>query len=476
MCSPSWLTAIGAGACGARAGTDPHSSRDRDIRPIPDIPPGRYHRSMRKPPRVTQAVVWVLLVSASLGPQAQAGPRVSRAGMQTSLASITTQGSQANGDSNFSSLSADGRFLVFESVASNLAPGDTNNTYDVFVRDMKLGTTRLASVGMSGLPGNVGGMMASISGDGRYVAFGSDSTDLVPNGVNGSFDVFVRDMSLGTTRLVAPHAYWPAISASGRFVAYWSPDSAFHQWEVFVTDLRRSMTEMVSVGPDGERGNADSGIPQFPAISARGRYVAFPTLASNFVPGDTDGSLDVFVRDRRLARTVLVSATQDGAPGNASSAYPSITGNGRYVAFWSGATNLVPPYTSAHQGIFVRDLRLGATSRVDVGIGGSEPNGWPSTPFISSRGRFVVYSSEASNLVAGDRNGTRDVFEADLRSGRTIRVTLGWDGSEANGTCVASGVSARGRRISFWSYATNLVQSDTNGHWDEFVAQVGPGA
>ena len=183
---------------------------------------------------------------------------------------------------------------------------------------------------------------------------------------------------------------------------------------MFVRDLRSGTTRRVSLASDGTQANDFS---ENPAISADGRYVAFDSVASNLVPGDTNQPSDVFVRDLRSGTTRLVSLAMNGAQANDSSDYPAISADGRYVAFRSFATNLVPGGTNGSEDVFVRDLRSGTTRRVSVAPGGRQANGESFTPAISADGRYVAFDSSASNLVPGDTNHASDVFVRDLRPG-----------------------------------------------------------
>lgn len=220
-----------------------------------------------------------------------------------------------------------------------------------------------------GVQGNDDSYSASISADGRYIAFGSDATNLVTGGTNGNWDVFVRDRQLGTTELV-------------------SSDSG------------------------GVQGNGDSyGFDG--SISADGRCVAFVSTASNLVPGDTNGITDVFVHDRQTGATERVSVTSAGAQVSGAIDNASISADGRYVAFDSSASNLVPGDTNASRDIFVHDRVSGMTERVSVDSGGGEGNNHSHYALISADGRYVSFYSEASNLVAGDTNACRDVFVHD---------------------------------------------------------------
>jgi Tol biopolymer transport system component len=343
----------------------------------------------------------------------------------TTRASLGPGDVQANGISGNPALSSDGRYVAFWSWATNLVRGDGNAQRDVFVRDRLKGTTVRASLGADGRQGNGGSFAPSISGDGRFVAFQSVAFNLVPGDGNRTDDVFVRDRRLGTTVRASQGTFGaegngpstePAISANGRFVAFASRASNFagidgnHDSDVFVRDLVAGTTELVSVGPGGVVGNGDS---MRPAISADGRYVAFLSDATNLVPDDANGVLgtDVFVRDRLLGVTTRVNLGPGGVEADGGSVdRPAISGDGRFVAFDSYARNLVPGDANFQDDIFVRDRRLGTTTRASVGPGGVEGNGFSDTPAIASDGSVVAFVSGANNLVAGDTNDGWDVF------------------------------------------------------------------
>ncbi len=428
-------------------------------------------------------VAAVGLVAAGLGAPATA------VGDTTRRVSVSSTGAEGNDQSRAPAISANGRYVAFGSDASNLVPGDTNDSTDVFVRDRKLGTTRRVSVSSTETQGNsVSFALPVISSDGRYVAFGSDASNLVPGDTNRSADVFVRDRKLGTTRRVSvsstetqgngPVSFGsPAISSAGRYVSFGSdasnlvPGDTNRSADVFVRDRKLGTTRRVSVSSAETQG--DSGSSFGPVISSRGRYVAFSSDASNLVPGDTNDSPDVFVRDRELGTTRRVSVSSTGAQGDSESFGPAISSAGRYVSFSSDASNLVPGDTNAVQDVFVRDRDLGTTRRVSVSSIGAQGDGVSFDPAISSAGRYVAFSSDASNLVPGDTEGTVDVFVRDRDLGTTRRVSVSTSGAQGNRISFEPATSSAGRFVSFSSAASNLVPGDTNDTLDVFVRILG---
>lgn len=222
----------------------------------------------------------------------------------------------------------------------------------------------------------------------------------------------------------------------------------------------------VSVSSAEAQGNASS----FAAgLNADGRYVAFTSEASNLVRADTNNSADVFLRDRRAGTTQRISVASGGGQGNHESFGGSITPNGRYVAFTSKASNLVKGDTARHSDAFVRDLRTGRTIRVSVSSKGVQGNRESSFPQISAGGRHVVFRSAATNLVKGDTTAEDEIFVRDLRTSTTERVSVSSTGAQANQFSAGAAISADGRYVAFVSYATNLVRGDTNGAADVFL-------
>src|SRR5882672_1670938 len=227
-------------------------------------------------------------------------------------------------------------------------------------------------------------------------------------------------------------------------------------------------TERVSLDSNGFQGNVNS---QFPSIAGYGRYVAFHSDASNLVANDTNATRDIFVRDRQSGITQRVSVSSSGAQANARSDYPSISADGRFVAFESAASNLVAVDTNTSNDVFVRDRQNGTTERVSVSSTGvqSAPSAYSSFASISADGRFVAFTSYAPNLVVGDTNATADVFVRDRQLGTTERVSVDSAGAQGTDGSYSPSISADGRWVAFYSFANNLVASDTNPNADIFV-------
>ena len=417
------------------------------------------------------------------------------------LVSVDPNGALATGgNSGQPDISADGRFVAFTSLAANLVVGDTNADWDVFVRDRNSGTTERVSVSTSGAQAS-GSSQAwasrpAISDDGRFIAFDTYASSLVAGDNNNHLDVFLRDRQGGTTVCVSvdlaglpgnSRSSTPAISSDGRFVAFYSEstnlvaiDANGPLWDVFVRDLSTGTTTCVSVSTAGTQGNGTSWIP---SISATGRFVAFVSSATNLVTGGTSGHAQIYVHDRASATTELVSMS-GGAQGNdQSNPQVAISAEGRFVAFSSRAWSLVAGDTNGTDDVFVRDRVAGTTERVSISSTGGEANGASGTAgkavAISADGRTVAFQSYASNLVLGDTNGIADYFVHDRLHKSTERVNIGPGGVEANGSGGSGGltqygpavsISADSRIVAFDSNASNLVPGDTNVADDVFVS------
>ena len=391
---------------------------------------------------------------------------------RTTRVSVSTSQQQGDRPSWTAGVSASGRFVAFTSQATDLVPGDTNDRQDAFVIDRKNGRTQRVSVSNSGAqakagPNPDGGSAAlGISANGRYVLFRSDASNLVPGDTNGKMDAFVCDRATGKTRRIPPTGlgvYAGALSANGRYAILQADENVYRY------DLRRRNLLPLTAGANGWS--------EEPSISAGGRYVAFTSIASNLVRGDTNKLPDVFVRDILTGKTTRVSVTSAGRQGtgkrysNGSNA-PAISSDGRYVAFHSDMTNLVRGDTNRVFDIFLHDRVTGKTQRVSVSSTGKQANAESGGgESFSVDGRYVAFSSLATNLVAHDRNDITDVFIRDLRKHRTQLVSLGLhgQGDDASWVGLGSAFTHDGRYILFASWAANLVPGDTNGVADVFV-------
>ena len=412
-------------------------------------------------------------------------PLIGRECPAQSVERMSVSSSGVQGDQNSlqeSALTPDGRYVVFQSDAANLVANDANAARDIFVRDRFSGTTTRVSLSSAGVPSNGSSTRPSISADGRWVAFESQATNLVAGDANGSSDVFLHDRLTGATTLASvssagvpgnADSFSPDLSADGQWLAFGSRatnlvaaagNGVSH---VFLRELATGVTSLVSVTPAGALENGSSG---HPSLSADGRFVAFSSGSSNLLvaPSLQPG---VYVRDRVAGTTVAASLSSGGVEGNSSSSFPSISGNGTVVAFQSHATNLVPGDTNFVADVFVRDLALGLTERASVSSTGVQANlpsdavGQP--PRLSSDGRLVVFASLATNLVPGSL-GFPAIYRRDRVLGATSLVARSTLGAEATGQSFSPSMSSNGRFVALSSSADNLVPADTNGVRDVF--------
>jgi len=270
----------------------------------------------------------------------------------------------------------------------------------------------------------------------------------------------------------------PAISGDGTISAFDSiartlvQNDTNRSADVFVHNATSGITKRVSISSAGKQGNDDS---QDPSVNDDGHLVAFDSTASNLIKNDANATSDVFVRDRAAGRTILVSATPKGLPANGYSFLPSISANGWFVAFLSDASNLVPGDTNNQRDVFVRDLTRGRTHLVSVANDGSLANSSSASPSISADGRRVAFASFASNLVQDDTNDAFDIFLRDRHAKTTIRVSVASDGTQGDDSSVYAAISGDGRSVAFASNATNLVPGDTNGVQDVFMRSIPSG-
>ncbi len=381
----------------------------------------------------------------------------------TTCVSADPDGASANGESFHPALSADGRFVSFTSAATNLVAADTNGVQDIFVHDRVTRITTRVSVASNGTQANIfGSDHASLSADGRFVAFEAAATNLVPGDTNGQIDVFVHDRETGTTTRASVASdgtqgnrpsIAPAISADGRFVAFASgatnlASPCSSAGGIFVRDRLAATATCISVGSDGTPGNNGGAEP---ALSANGRFVAFTSNSTNLVDGCGGGlplmKTDIFVHDRVTATTTCESRAADGRPGNSISGSPALSADGRFVAFGSESTNLASPCTQGFH-IFVRDRLTGTTTCASVAPDGTQGNAGTVKVTLTANGdsRLVAFPSAATNLIRGDTNGSADIFVARLAVGpnwlltgpaaSVLSLTLLYNDGSCPGSCL----------------------------------------
>lgn len=391
----------------------------------------------------------------------------------------------ADARSSEGAVTPSGRFVAFESRATNLLDGgaDTNGAPDIFVRDRRRGVTTRVSVSSGGVEGNGFSQVPAISANGRFVLFESFADNLVPDDGNAARDVFVHDRRTGETRRVSEAAdgaggdghsrpYGASLSASGRYAVFHSgstnlvPGDANGVNDAFLKDLRTGAVTIVSRAPDG--GPAD-GHSSDPSLSPNGRYVAYDSRATNLVPGDANDASDVLVFDRKTGVARRASVASDGTEGDGASYDPVVSNDGAVVAFYSYATNLVEGDTNASSDVFVHDFRSGETRRVSVDADGNQVTGDSYYAALSQDGKTLVFYTEADGLVPEDANGTADVYAVDLVDGSIRLLSTNAQGEAGNGFSFlyAASLSINGRWCVFASAATNLVPQDPNGATDD---------
>jgi Tol biopolymer transport system component len=497
----------------------------------------------------------------------------------TTLVSVSANGGCANGLSRDSVMTPDGRYVAFSSLAGNLVAGDTNGIADIFVRDLQQGTTTLASPGAIAIPGNIGSCDSpEITPDGRYVVFTSTATNLAPgipatpwiyerdmidlttvaagtnlgtaappynhrvsddgqyvvfetnasttaatgaifryNFASGVFDtvttnalslvegysdcrslemthdgrfvaytaitngnpaVFVWDAVAGTTTLASANTNgtnssralvdWPAIDESGRYVSFLSTatdlvtNAVAGNFHLYVRDLTAGTTQLADVDTNGAGSPGD--LLSVPRMTPDGRCVVFDSTCPSLVPGDNNKSYDVFARDLTAGTTELISARQASLPsltpnGTAVSGLYGVSSNGQYVAFASVPGTLVSGTNAGYRNVFVCDVLNGTNSLVSVDTNGlANGDGWSWDPAMSGDGRFIVFTSGADNLVAGDTNGASDVFLRDLQAGTTtILSSKGASPSTGNYAAYSPSISQDGRYVLFHK-GTNTLE------------------
>ncbi len=382
----------------------------------------------------------------------------------TELVSQTTQGNQGNSDAWWPKVSDDGQVVVFASPASNLVPGDTNGTLDIFVTDRTTHLTRRVSVASDGTEANDFSLTPTVSADGRYVGFSSGASNLVHGDTNQQTDAYVHDLETGTTERVSVASDGtaadglssaPSLSSDGRYAVFSSdatnlvPGDTNNASDVFLHDRQTGTTVRISQTPQGGPGNGSS---RDQSISRDGRFIVFDSMAGNLAAGDTDDTGDVFVYDRQTGTTKLVGGDKDG-----ENTTGQISGDGKVVGYSNSGR------------LFVDVLNTGRTEQVDVTSGGEAADNWSFAPSLSSDGSKVAFYSTAATLAPGDAYGTYDVFVRDRTAGTTTRVSGGPEGVNGDGASDLPSISGNGRYVAFESTSANLVAEDVNKHYDVFV-------
>ncbi len=405
-------------------------------------------------------------------------------GSTTERVSLGLQRDAADSNSQEAYISLDARFISYSSDATNLILNDANAKRDVFVYDRRTGGTRLVSISESGAQGNAESQRPEMSADGRYICFDSSASNLVADDSNSRTDIFVYDRTSDAVELVSrsntaiPGNFDSTDSSisgdsDGRFVAFASaatnldPSADLSSIiDIFVYDRQNDTVEWVSANTSAAEGNGSSAAPR---ISADGQYVVFSSAASDLIVGDTNNREDVFVYDRGLTTLERVSLSDLGAQANLNCKNPGISADGRLVVFESSSITLLPGDTNGASDVFVYDRDLDTIRRLSVDRYGNQANGHSYAPSISADGNYVTFHSVASNLVADDTNGEQDTFLYHLSNGVIIITSTDSLGNEGNDASEWPSVSAAGNFVAFSSQAENFG-GDNNGFADVFLA------
>lgn len=390
---------------------------------------------------------------------------------------VNTSSNSPNGPSAHPSVSQDGRFVAFRSNATDLVSPSTTGQ-QLFVRDRLNGTTELISKSTSGTEGNSNSQFSKISEDGRYVVFESYATNLVTGDTNNKIDIFVRDRHLGTTTLASKnasgtignnHSYYSDISADGKYVVFYSTATNLvsspivTQAHTYLKNMQTGAVTLISKNSSGQEANTGGGIPR---ISCEGRFVTFDSMSNNLTSGDTynptKSKTRVYIVDM-LNATIDPQYIRGSADGSSSSA--SISCNGNYITFTSSSTNLVTGDTNAKDDVFKYDRINDTITLVSVDSSGNQANQHSNTQTygssISNDGKYITFTSGATNLVTGDTNAVDDVFLRNTQASTTELVSRDSGGTFGNSFSWNSAISSDGKYITYWSGATNLISGYT---------------
>lgn len=357
--------------------------------------------------------------------------------------SLDDLGNEGDDDSFDADISEDGRYVAFISRATNLVSGDINAKDDIFLYDRDTDTVELISLDSSDGPSNQDSSLPSISSDGRYVVFESFATDLVSGDTNAKTDVFMRDTLLDTTERVSVSdleaegnndSHSPSMSLDGRYVGFMSSATNLVSGDTnglqdyFIRDTVLGTTERINVSSSEQQANDDITNISRHMISTDGRYIVFGSLATNLISGDTNSEDDIFVRDRTLGITerITLDPAGDEVSGVASVLVTGISPDGRYVSFYSDSDQFVEDDTNGVHDVFVRDLVLDTTRRVSLSASGEEGDGdsYSTVISFSEGGRYVVFNSGSTNFVDNDNNGFFDVFYAEIMDDDGVVSTI----------------------------------------------------
>ncbi len=420
--------------------------------------------------RILTGATITILALAIAATAVSAAPR-------TKLMSQSTSGDRSTEASGSADINATGNLAVFHTEGDPLGT-DSNGRSDIYVRNVSGKKTTLVSRARNGGLANGASHNPAVSANGRYVVFGSSATNLTAATGTGS-QIYRRDLLTRTTALGSKGAHGaanagalsPAISANGRYVAFrtsaanLTSKNTFGQSHVYLRDMVKKKTFLISQA-GGVGGNALSAIP---VISADGRFVAFHSEATNLSSKDERGKLQVFLRDRKLNRTFLISKNSKGKAANGYSGYPAMSADGRSIVFESAASNLIKWGTDSNGQVDVYKYDRGrkTMSRVSLNWRDRQLNDTSLDPDISANGTVITFWSPASNTIKGRTNGKVHIYRRGPAASSIRLVGRTNGGQQANGGAQTSALSANGKYVAYVSAATNLG-NDTNGKNDVF--------
>ena len=432
-------------------------------------------------PRFTIGVVALLAVAAlSIASSAVA--------QQTQRISVGYDGSEANGRSYFPVISGNGRYVSYLSEANNLVANDLNGVGDVFLWDRRTGTTSRVSLGEGGVESNGESSAGAISRSGRYLAFETTATNIVAADGDPQQDVILLDRNSGSLELISvaiggggsnAACYATFVSDNGRYVIFESTASNLvendlnGERDVFLRDRRRGVTERISVSSAGvEADNFSGSEPQY-NMSQDGRFILFYSYAGNLTAESLPQSERAYLRDRRRGTTTLVSVNPDGTVLSQASSREMISRSGRKIGF-SVADSLAPEDTNTSYDLYTRGRKRNNPKLQSLGFDGMpvQEGTFAVLRGISENGRHLLLRSASTNLIASANNSINQLLVKDSQRNKFFHITIGVDGSAGNGDSFGAGLSLSGRWAAFDSNSTNLVDNDTNGFTDVFVRRV----
>jgi Tol biopolymer transport system component len=400
--------------------------------------------------------------------------------------SESAEGHRGNKQSTSGTISGDGRYVAFESFATNLGPTDTNGTHDCYLKDLLTGEVKMIGTTFLGAQPYSGSGTPVISGNGRYVLFYNYGLDMWPGITDVVRRLYRKDLLTGELRLVSCTAgsvpgnggnVEYACSADCRYVAFisqstnLSPADTDSTTDVYVKDMVTGALLLVGTGTNGTKQN---GLCRGLDMSGDGRYVVFSSYATNLTTNVVANTANIYLKDLRSGSLEVVSCSSNGTAGNYTSFEPSISGDGRYVAFWSGAGNLAGA-TFPRTGLYVKDRKTGLMKSVGLSVYGAAEGDPYLNPHISQDGRYVAFSSYSDHIVPGDDNKLPDYFVEDLMSGevRLASPSIGEATGKNDNQTYMPLISADGGVVTYYTPRSDLVMPDLTGTYDQFAFRTG---